>query len=212
MQELPARQRAVLILRDVVQFSAAEVAELLETTPAAVNSALQRARTHLAEAAPDRGLRGGPDDGEVRRLLDRYCAAFENGDVAALTELLRADVKLEMPPHPVWFDGRDAVLRFLAARAFSAPGDVAMVPTTANAQPAVADYRRTADGVLAAHALHVFTARAGGIAAITVFLEPKCSRCSDCRRRDSGGGASRMPLPRSARRRGLRPSARSPVW
>ena len=87
--------------------------------------------------------------------------------------LLRADVKLEMPPHPVWFDGRDAVTRFLAARAFSEPGDVAMVPTTANAQPAVADYRRGDDGVLAAHALHVLTAGDGGIAAITVFLEPE---------------------------------------
>ena len=173
MQELPARQRAVLILRDVVQFSAAEVAELLETTPAAVNSALQRARSHLAEAAPAEDFVAEPDDGEVRRLLDRYCAAFENGDVAALTDLLRADVKLEMPPHPVWFDGRDAVLRFLSARAFSERGDVAMVPTTANAQPAVADYRRNADGVLTAHALHVLTAHGGGIAAITVFLEPQ---------------------------------------
>ena len=173
MQELPARQRAVLILRDVVQFSAAEVAELLETTPAAVNSALQRARTHLAEVAPTEDDVADPDDAALRSLLDRYCAAFESGDIAALTELLRADVKLEMPPHPVWFDGRDAVTRFLAARAFSEPGDVAMVPTTANAQPAVADYRRGDDGVLAAHALHVLTAGDGGIAAITVFLEPE---------------------------------------
>jgi RNA polymerase sigma-70 factor, ECF subfamily len=173
MQELPARQRAVLILRDVVQFSAAEVAELLETTPAAVNSALQRARTHLAEVAPTEDDVADPDDAALRSLLDKYCAAFEGGDIAALTELLRADVKLEMPPHPVWFDGRDAVTRFLAARAFSEPGDVAMVPTTANAQPAVADYRRGADGVLAAHALHVLTAGDGGIATITVFLEPE---------------------------------------
>ncbi len=173
MQELPARQRAVLILRDVVQFSAAEVAELLETTPAAVNSALQRARTHLAEAAPNEDDVADPDDAELRSLLDRYCAAFESGDIAALTELLRTDVKLEMPPHPVWFDGRDAVTRFLAARAFSEPGDVAMVPTAANSQPAVADYRRGDDGVLAAHALHVLTAGDGGIAAITVFLEPE---------------------------------------
>ncbi len=173
MQELPARQRAVLILRDVVQFSAAEVAELLETTPAAVNSALQRARTHLAEAAPAEDDVADPDDAALGSLLDRYCAAFESGDIAALTELLRADVKLEMPPHPVWFHGRDAVTRFLAARAFSVPGDVAMVPTTANTQPAVADYRRGPDGVLAAHALHVLTAGDGMIAAITVFLEPK---------------------------------------
>ena len=98
LQELPARQRAVLILRDVVQFSAAEVAELLETTPAAVNSALQRARAHLADVAPTDDELAEPDDANLRALVDRYCAAFENADVAALTELLQADVKLEMPP------------------------------------------------------------------------------------------------------------------
>ena len=174
MQELPARQRAVLILRDVVQFSAAEVAELLGDHPRGGQQ-----RTAAGALAPGRGRARRGLRGRARRtgkygdFLDRYCAAFENGDVAALTDLLRADVKLEMPPHPVWFDGRDAVLRFLAARAFSEPGNVAMVPTTANAQPAVADYRRNADGVLTAHALHVLTAHGGGIAAITVFLEPQ---------------------------------------
>src|SRR5262249_58323298 len=118
LQELPARQRAVLILRDVVQFSAAEVAELLETTPAAVNSALQRARTHLAEVAATDDDVAEPEDQERIALVERYCAAFENGDVAALTELLTADVKLEMPPFAMWFTGRDAVTRFLASRAF----------------------------------------------------------------------------------------------
>src|SRR6478609_9878513 len=132
LQELPARQRAVLILRDVVQFSAAEVAELLETTPAAVNSALQRARTHLAEAAPSEEDVAEPDDARRRELLDRYCAAFENADMAALTALLQADVRLEMPPYAVWFTGRDAVTRFLAARAFAEPGAVLMIPTSAN--------------------------------------------------------------------------------
>ena len=122
LQELPARQRAVLILRDVVQFSAAEVAELLETTPAAVNSALQRARAHLADVAPSEEDVAEPDDADRRELLDRYCAAFENADLAALTELLQADVRLEMPPLPIWFTGRDAVMRFLAQRAFAGPG------------------------------------------------------------------------------------------
>src|SRR5258705_5232380 len=103
MHELPARQRAVLILRDVVQFSAAEVAELLETTPAAVNSALQRARAHLAEVAPTEETVAEPEDAERRELLDRYCAAFESSDLKALTELLATDVRLEMPPVPVWF-------------------------------------------------------------------------------------------------------------
>jgi RNA polymerase sigma-70 factor, ECF subfamily len=172
MQELPARQRAVLILRDVVQFSAAEVAELLETTPAAVNSALQRARAHLAEVAPSDDDVTEPEDRDLLALVERYCAAFESGDVAALTALLQADVKLEMPPFAVWFTGRDAVTRFLATRAFSQPGDVLMTPTSANGQPAVADYRRDADGVMRAHAIHVLTPGEGGITAITVFLEP----------------------------------------
>lgn len=172
MQELPARQRAVLILRDVVQFSAAEVAELLETTPAAVNSALQRARAHLAEAAPTEEGAAEPQDSARRELLDRYCAAFENGDIAALTELLQADVKLEMPPLAIWFTGRDAVMRFLATRAFTKPDDVAMVPTGANGQPAVAEYRRSGDGVMRAHSIHVLTACTGGIGAMTVFLDP----------------------------------------
>jgi RNA polymerase sigma-70 factor (ECF subfamily) len=172
LQELPARQRAVLILRDVVQFSAAEVAELLETTPAAVNSALQRARAHLADVAPSEEDAAEPDDAERRELLDRYCAAFENADLAALTELLQTDVSLEMPPLPVWFTGRDAVTRFLARRAFAEPGDMVLVPTAANGQPAVAEYRRAADNVLRAHSIHVIAAGAAGIAGIVVFLDP----------------------------------------
>lgn len=171
LQELPARQRAVLILRDVVQFSAAEVAELLETTPAAVNSSLQRARAHLAELSPAEESMSEPGDAERRELLDRYCAAFENADMAALTALLQADVKLEMPPMPVWFTGRDAVLRFLAGRALAAPGDIVMIPTAANAQPAVAEYRRAADGALRAHSIHVLTTGVSGIVGITVFLD-----------------------------------------
>jgi RNA polymerase sigma-70 factor, ECF subfamily len=173
LQELPARQRAVLILRDVVQFSAAEVAELLETTPAAVNSSLQRARAHLAEVSPTEESVSEPEDVERRELLDRYCAAFENADMAALTELLQADVKLEMPPVPVWFTGRDTVLQFLVARAFTKPGDMVMIPTAANGQPAVAEYRRDADQVMRAHSIHVLTPGATGIAAITVFLDPR---------------------------------------
>jgi RNA polymerase sigma-70 factor (ECF subfamily) len=171
LQELPARQRAVLILRDVVQFSAAEVAELLETTPTAVHSALQRARAHLAEVAPTEDTATAPDDAATLALLERYCAAFETGDVTSLTALLSQDVRLEMPPHPVWFTGRDAVVRFLSARAFSGPGDSAMIPTAANGQPAVADYRRAADDVLRAHAIHVLTVAADEVIAVTVFLD-----------------------------------------
>ena len=162
----------MLILRDVVQFSAAEVAELLETTPAAVNSALQRARAHLADVAPSEEDAAEPNDADRRELLDRYCAAFENADLAALTELLQTDVRLEMPPLPIWFTGRDAVTRFLARRAFAGPGDMVLVPTAANGQPAVAEYRRAPDGVLRAHSIHVLDTGSGGVAALTVFLDP----------------------------------------
>jgi RNA polymerase sigma-70 factor, ECF subfamily len=172
LQELPARQRAVLILRDVVQFSAAEVAELLETTPTAVNSSLQRARTRLAELSPTEESMSEPDDAERRELLDRYCEAFENADVAALTALLQADVKLEMPPLPVWFTGKDAVLRFLVGRAMAKAGDIVMIPTAANAQPAVAEYRRGTDQVMRAHSIHVLSTGTTGVGSITVFLDP----------------------------------------
>ncbi|HET6736219.1 MAG TPA: sigma-70 family RNA polymerase sigma factor [Mycobacterium sp.] len=172
LQDLPARQRAALILRDVVRFSAVEVAELLDTTPAAVNSALQRARAYLAEVAPTEDGVAEPDDEPRRELLDRYCSAFERADIAALTDLLQADVRIEMPPIPTWFTGRDAVTQFLATRAFGRPGDVAIIPTAANGQPAVADYRRDADGVMSAHAIHVLTTGPRGVSAITVFLDP----------------------------------------
>jgi RNA polymerase sigma-70 factor, ECF subfamily len=172
LQELTVRQRAVLVLRDVVQFSAAEVAELLETTPAAVNSALQRARAHLADIAPSEEDAAEPDDAARRELIDRYCAAFESADLAALTELLQTDVRLEMPPLPMWFTGRDAVTRFLARRAFAEPGDMVLVATSANGQPAVAEYRRADDSVMRAHSIHVLTAGAEGIARMVVFLDP----------------------------------------
>jgi RNA polymerase sigma-70 factor (ECF subfamily) len=179
LHELPVRQRAVLILRDVVQFSAAEVAELLQTTPAAVNSSLQRARAHLAQVSPVEDNLTEPDadyPADRRDLLDRYCAAFESADMAALTALLQADVRLEMPPLPIWFTGRETVVRFLVARAFTTPGDIALLPTAANGQPAVAEYRRTDDGVLRAHSIHVLTTGrtdgVPGIAALTVFLDP----------------------------------------
>src|SRR5579864_471527 len=116
LQYLPPRQRAVLILRDVLGWRAAEVAGLLDSTTVAVNSALQRARAQLERAAPAENDLREPADPEIRALLDRYTAAFENADVTALTELLHHDAVLEMPPLPTWFAGRDVVLAFLGAR------------------------------------------------------------------------------------------------
>src|SRR6266487_1521152 len=106
VQYLPPRQRAVLILRDVLAWRASEVAGLLGVSTAAVNSVLQRARDHLRRAAPASDEIREPAEPELRTLLDRYASAFENADVTTLTRLLRADAVLEMPPLPGWFAGR----------------------------------------------------------------------------------------------------------
>ena len=107
LQYLPGRQRAVLILRDVLMWRAAEVAELLGVSTVAVNSVLQRARAGLQHAAPVPDDIREPDDADQRALLDQYVAAFENADVTALMRLLRADAVCEMPPMPTWFAGRE---------------------------------------------------------------------------------------------------------
>jgi RNA polymerase sigma-70 factor (ECF subfamily) len=171
LQELPARQRAVLVLREVVALPAAEVADLLDTTTAAVNSALQRARAHLAAVAPTEDGTAEPAEPERRALVDRYASAFERADVRALTELLQEEVALEMPPVRTWFRGRDTVVRFLVEHGFPArPGDLAMVPTAANGQAALAAYRRDAD-LMNAQDLHVLTLAHDRVARITVFLD-----------------------------------------
>ena len=105
-------------------------------------------------------------------LLDRFATAFENGDVTALTELLRQDVTLEMPPMLTWFAGRETVRRFLATKLLGAPGQFRMVAAMANGQPAFAAYERDRDGVYRAHAVLVLTVTATGIARIVIFLSP----------------------------------------
>ena len=131
MQLLPPRQRAVLVLRDVLQFSAAEVAGQLDTSTAAVNSALQRARAALAVAAPQEGALREPDDRTVRETIDRYIRAFEAADVDTLVTLLTDDAVLEMPPVPLWFAGRADYGRFIARVFAMRGGGWRMVPTTA---------------------------------------------------------------------------------
>src|SRR5204863_323200 len=122
LQYLPGRARAVLILRDVLGWRAAETAEVLGISAAAANSLLQRARRRLAEAAPAEAALREPDPGRERDLLDRYAAAFEQADVAGLVRLLTDDAIMEMPPQPGWFAGREAIRRFLASRVLTAPG------------------------------------------------------------------------------------------
>jgi RNA polymerase sigma-70 factor (ECF subfamily) len=172
LQLLPARQRAVLILRDVLAWRAAEVAELLDTTVAAVNSALQRAHAQLATVAPVADLLAEPADAGQRAALDRYVHAFENGDVGALTRLLRSDAILEMPPHRTWFQGRETIGRFLAPRIAPA-GDMRLVPVGANGgQPAAGLYQRGADGSFRPHAIHLLTVAGSDIVRISAFLDP----------------------------------------
>jgi RNA polymerase sigma-70 factor (ECF subfamily) len=169
LQYLPARQRAVLILRDVLAFSADESAAILGTTTVAVKSSLQRARARLREASPTVEQVTEPTEPEARAVLDRYVTAFENADAAALKRLLRADAALELLPSPVWYAGDDAVRN--AVGGLGSPGDWRMIPTAANGQPAAAAYRR-ADGAYLAYGIVVLTTTSSAITRITVFADP----------------------------------------
>ncbi|WP_244194505.1 RNA polymerase subunit sigma-70 [Amycolatopsis echigonensis] len=166
-QVLPARQRAVVVLRSVLEFSAAEVATQLETTVPAVNSALQRARATLADAGGMDEI-AEPDDAEAQAVIDRYARAFEAADVEGLVRLLTDDAIMEMPPVPLWFRGSDDYGRFMH-RVFEMRGTGwTMRGLTANGQPALAAY--PADGRL--HTLQVFTVTGGRISHNVVFADP----------------------------------------
>jgi RNA polymerase sigma-70 factor (ECF subfamily) len=172
LQYLSARQRAVLILRDVLEWPAAEVADLLGTTTTAVNSGLRRARAQLARALPVEGELAEPAEPDRRALLERFAAAIENAEVNAMAELLREDIALEMPPMLTWFAGRPTVLRFVASNLFTEPGRVRLVAAMANGQPAFAVYERERDGTYGAHAVMVLTVSVAGIARIVTFRNP----------------------------------------
>jgi RNA polymerase sigma-70 factor, ECF subfamily len=172
LQYLPARQRAVLILRDVLGWRAAEVAGLLGTTTVAANSALHRARAQLRQAGLSENEISEPADPGDLALLNRYARAFETADIAALTELLRKDAVLEMPPLPTWYAGRDNVGLFLGTHVLRKPGTFKLFPTAANGQPALAEYQRGPDGVYRAFGVQVLTVSAAGIVRIVAFLDP----------------------------------------
>jgi RNA polymerase sigma-70 factor (ECF subfamily) len=170
-QYLSARQRAVLILRDVLDWPAAQVADLLDTSTAAVNSALRRARAQLADVLPAENAVTEPAEPAQRAMLDQFMAAFVHADVAALAKLLRDDVVLEMPPLLTWFAGRDDVTGFFARQVFPQT-QFRMVATVANGQPAAAAYHRDGRGRYQAHAITVLTMTTTGIARIDTFLDP----------------------------------------
>ena len=177
MQLLPPRQRAVLVLRDVLDWPAAEVAGLLRTSTVAVNSALRRARATLRQAGLAEDDVREPADRDRRAVIDKYAAAFENADIAAITRLLAEDAVLEMPPSPTWFAGRAAIGRFFGARVLRAPGNFLLTETAANGQPAFGAYARGADGGYHAHAIAVLdieggAIEGGAISRIVSFLDP----------------------------------------
>ena len=172
LQYLSARQRAVLILRDVLQWPAAEVADLLGTTTTAVNSGLRRARAQLAEALPAEDELAEPAGADRRALLDRFAAAIENADSSALAALLREEVALEMPPGLTWFAGRQAVVHFVTSQLLTEPGRLRLVQVNANGQPAFAAYQRETGGGYQAHAVLVPALTMAGIARIVAFQDP----------------------------------------
>ena len=173
LQLLPPRQRAALVARDVLGWSAAETAGLLDTTVPAANSALQRARETLQRHLPDRRAdwpAGRPSAGE-RELLARFIDAHERCDAAAAVAIAAQDIRVTMPPLPAVFDGLDMV-GALIARAFGPErdGDWRLLPTSANRMPAAASYlRRPGDTAFRAFKLDVLRVREGAIAEITTF-------------------------------------------
>jgi RNA polymerase sigma-70 factor (ECF subfamily) len=176
LQHLPPRQRAVLLLREVLKWRAAEVAELLDTSTASVNSALQRARAQLQQAALTEEEVSEPTDPAQRELLDRYAKAFENSDVTAIVQLFKEDAVWEMPPFPEWFRGRDAIARLVGAQCPIGPGEGLMMPTAANGQPAFALYSRHEGGDYKPFQLHVLTVEDGAVAHVGAFFGEKLFR------------------------------------
>jgi len=172
-QYLPPRQRAVLVLREVLQFSAAEVADQLGTTVPAVNSALQRARAAVAHIG-DAAELAEPGDPAVRAVVDQYVRAFEAADVTGLVKLLADDAVLEMPPVPLWYRGSRDYGLFMR-RVFAMRGPGWQVRTlTANGQPALAAYAPEPSGAACAlHSLQVLTIAGGQVTANVVFADPR---------------------------------------
>ena len=170
LQVLPPRQRAVLILREVLGYGAGEVADMLDSSVESVTSALKRARATVEQRVPKgRGEARAVDSAAGRALVGQSVHAFERGDVAALGELLTADVNLSMPPLPLEYEGRDVVGRFYAVM-FGKGRAYDLVPTRANGQPAFATYLRdAAGGTRHGAGLVVLTIRGEKISAITRF-------------------------------------------
>jgi RNA polymerase sigma-70 factor (ECF subfamily) len=169
LQHLPPRQRAVLILCEVLRWKAAEVAELLDTSVASVNSALQRARATLAET--DAAETTDELDDEGRALLDRYVGAFERYDIEALTSLIREDATQSMPPYDLWLRGRDDIFAWWVGPGIGCKGSRVIPAGFANGSPAFGQYKPSPDGGYEPWALQVLELSGGRIAEFTFFLD-----------------------------------------
>ena len=174
LQHLPPKQRAVLILCEVLRWQAAEVAELLDTSVASVNSALQRARATLAErSAAEPGPAKAPTlDSEHQELLARYVAAFESYDVASLVTLLHEDATFSMPPHPMWLSGPDEVAKWLVGPGAECEGSK-LLAVSANGCAAFGSYRKAGPGAWKPFSLQVIETSGDRISAIHNFLFPE---------------------------------------
>jgi RNA polymerase sigma-70 factor (ECF subfamily) len=177
IQNLPARQRAVLIMRDALDWSAKETAAVLELSVPAVNSALQRARATMKERLPAERLEwpieADAEDAE-RSLLRTYMEAWERNDASGIVALLREDVRMSMPPHPTWYDGREAVAAFFAGIGFAPEkGEHRVLPTSANRQPAFGVYRSLGGAEARPLALHVIAIESGLVADMHFFFYPE---------------------------------------
>ena len=170
LQHLPARQRAVLILREVLEWQASEVAELLDTSVASVNSALQRARSSLSARKTDVGAPQALSDERQRELLARYVDAFERYDLGALTSLLQEDARWSMPPFPLWLQTHRDIRSFCLGTGIGCRDSI-LVPTTANGMPAFGQYKPDEDGGRSAWSLQVLELTDGGIGGVTFFLD-----------------------------------------
>ncbi|MCX4813346.1 sigma-70 family RNA polymerase sigma factor [Streptomyces sp. NBC_01239] len=175
LQQLPPKQRAVLILREVLAWRANEVAELLDTSVASVNSALQRARATLAERdekAADAAV-SDPLDEEQRKLLERYVAAFEGYDMAALTALLHEDAIMTMPPFDLWLTGHDDITGFMTTLGSACEGS-RLIPVQVNGLPGFAQYKPDPDtGGFSPWAVQVLEISDGGLTGFHFFLDTK---------------------------------------
>jgi RNA polymerase sigma-70 factor (ECF subfamily) len=171
LQHLPPRQRAVLILCEVLRWQASEVAELLETTVASVNSALQRARATIADSDTEAGAAAAELGDDERELLDRYVKAFERYDIDALTDLLREDAAQSMPPYDLWLHGRDDIFAWWFGPGIGCRGSRLVPVGSANGSPAYGQYKPDPQGGYEPWALQVIELRDGRVGELTFFLD-----------------------------------------